>query len=209
MRRAALFLTIAAGLSLPARPVFAQEPKESLAEKADEAGNKAHAAEEEGTMDIWKWANFLILAGGLGYLIGKHAGPFFAARTASIRKDMEDSLEQRRQAEARAADVERRLANMEADIAALRGEGERDARAEAERMERHTAAEIAKIQAHAEQEIAAAGKTARAELKRYAAELAIGLAERKIRTRMNAETQDGLVAGFVHELQTPPEARAH
>jgi F-type H+-transporting ATPase subunit b len=201
MRRAALFLTIAAGLSLPARPVFAQEPKESLAEKADEAGNKAHAAEEEGTMDIWKWANFLILAGGLGYLIGKHAGPFFAARTASIRKDMEDSLEQRRQAEARAADVERRLANMEADIAALRGEGERDARAEAERMERHTAAEIAKIQAHAEQEIASAGKAARMELKRHAAELAVALAEQKVRARMTPEAQDALVKGFVTNLK--------
>ena len=48
---------------------------------------------------------------------------------------------------------------------------------------------------------------ARAELKRYAAELAIGLAERKIRTRMNAETQDGLVTVFVQELETPPETR--
>ena len=127
MRRIALFLTIAAGLCLPVRCAFAQEakekPKESLAEKADEAGNKAHAEEESGSMDIWKWANFLILAGGLGYLIGKNAGPFFAARSASIREDMENRLAQRKDAEARAADVERRLANMEADIAALRAEG--------------------------------------------------------------------------------------
>jgi F-type H+-transporting ATPase subunit b len=114
---------------------------------------------------------------------------------------MEDSLEQRRQAEARAADVERRLANMEADIAALRGEGERDARAEAERMERHTAAEIAKIQAHAEQEIASAGKAARMELKRHAAELAVALAEQKVRARMTPDTQDALVKGFVRNLK--------
>lgn len=201
MRRIALFLTIAAGLTLPARVGVAQEPKESLAEKADEAGNKAHAAEEKGSMDGWKWANFLLLAGGLGYLIGKNAGPFFAARTAGIRKDMEESLEQRRQAEARAADVERRLANMEADIAALRGEGERDARAEAERMERHTAAEIAKIQAHAEQEIASAGKAARMELKRHAADLAIELAEQKVRARMTPDAQDSLVQGFVRNLK--------
>src|SRR4051794_39911810 len=158
---ASIMVTIAAGLCVLVRVTFAQEPgkepKESLAQRADEAGDKAHAAEEEGSMEIWKWANFLILAGGLGYLIRKNAGPFFEARSASIRKDMEDSLQQRREAEARAADVERRLANMEADIAALRGEGEQIARAEAERMERHTAAEIAKIQAHAEQEIASAG----------------------------------------------------
>nr|Q02BU5.1 RecName: Full=ATP synthase subunit b; AltName: Full=ATP synthase F(0) sector subunit b; AltName: Full=ATPase subunit I; AltName: Full=F-type ATPase subunit b; Short=F-ATPase subunit b [Candidatus Solibacter usitatus Ellin6076] len=198
MRRLAVYLAIAVGL-------FAQAPKEgareSLAEKADEAGNKAHAAEEEGSMDIWKWANFLILAGGLGYLVGKNAGPFFAARSAGIRKDMENSLAQQKDAEARAADVDRRLANMEADIAALRGEGERAARAEAERMEQHTAAEIAKIQQHSEQEIASAGKAARMDLKRYAAELAVELAEQKVRARMTPETQDALVQGFVRNLK--------
>ena len=201
MRRFVLALTLAFGLAVPARYAFAQEPKESLAEKADEAGNKAHAAEEEGSMEIWKWANFLILAGGLGYLIGKNAGPFFAARSASIRQDMENSLAQRKDAEARAADVERRLANLEADLAALRAEGERDARAEAERMERQTAAEIAKIQAHAEQEIASAGKAARMELKRHAADLAIELAEQKVRARMTPESQDALVQGFVRNLK--------
>src|SRR5437763_15257798 len=133
MRRVLLLAGMAAGLCLPLRVASAQEakePKESLAQRADEAGNKAHAAEEEGSMDIWKWANFLLLAGGLGYLVGKNAGPFFAARSASIRKDMDASLAQLKDAEARAADVERRLANLEADLAALRGEGERDARAE-------------------------------------------------------------------------------
>jgi F-type H+-transporting ATPase subunit b len=201
MKRIALTLTIAAGLCLPVRYAFAQQPKESLAEKADEAGNKAHAEEESGSMDIWKWANFLILAGGLGYLIGKNAGPFFAARSASIREDMEKSLAQRKDAEMRAADVERRLANMEADIAALRAEGERDARAEAGRMERHTAEEIAKIQAHSEQEIASAGKAARMELKQYAAQLAVDLAEQKVRARMTPDTQDSLVQGFVRNLK--------
>src|SRR3954453_13964482 len=124
MRRIALLLMVGASLWLPVRQARAQEAKESLAERADEAGNKAHAAEEEGSMDIWKWANFLILAGGLGYLVGKNAGPFFAARSAAIRKDMQESLAQRKDSEARAADVERRLAHIEADLATLRGEGE-------------------------------------------------------------------------------------
>ena len=71
-------------------------------------------------------------------------------------------------------------------------------------MAQHTAAEIAKIQAHAEQEIASAGKAARMELKRYSAELAIDLAEQKIRARMTPETQDALVRGFVRDLSHRP-----
>ena len=159
------------------------------------------ADQEGGGLQIWKWANFVVLAGGLGYLIGKKGGPFFAARSQKIRQDIVAAGEARSQAEARAADVDRRLANIEAEIAALRAASGTEEEAEAGRFGRHTAAEIAKTQAQAEQEIAAAGKAARLELKRYCAELSVGLAEQKIRARMTPDTQDALVRGFVRDLK--------
>src|SRR5438874_7730040 len=91
------------GLAAMAPRAFAQEEKAS--EKPESFGEKYE-------LEL-KWVNFLILAGGLGYLIGKHAGPFFAARSSSIRKDMVESEQQRQEAEARGAEVERRLANLE------------------------------------------------------------------------------------------------
>ena len=197
MKRLA-FGTLLLGMFLAGFPGIA-------AAQEKEAGQKA--GEENGAESTWRLVNFAIMAGGVGYLIVKNAGPFFAARSKKIREEIVQGEEARQEAERRAAEVDRRLANLEADIAGLRAESAHEAEREFERMRQRTAAELAKIQAHAEQEIAAAGKTARAELKRYAAELAIGLAERKIRTRMNAETQDGLVASFVHELETPRESR--
>ena len=148
-----------------------------------------------------------MLAAGLGYLIGKNAGPFFATRSQQIRKDMLESQEARRQAEARAAEVDRRLASLETEIAALRAESQKEGEAETERLSRQTAAEMAKIQAHAEQEIVSAGKAARMELKRYSSQLAVELAEQRIRARMNPETQEALVRGFVRDLE-PPANRA-
>ena len=192
--------TLLLGLLLAGFPGAAAAQEKETGQKAGEEGCAA---------DIWRFVNFVIMAGAVGYLIVKNAGPFFAARSRKIREEIVQGEEARQEAERRAAEVDQRLANLEADIASLRAQSEREAQHEFERMRERTAAEIAKIQAHAEQEIAAAGKTARAELKRYAAELAIGLAERKIRTRMNAQTQDGLVTVFVHGLETPPEARAH
>jgi len=168
------------------------------------AGAEGHGAQMHGqNTDLWKWANFLLLAGILGYYIGKNAGPFFAARSKQIRKDMVEAQEVRADAEARAADVERRLANLEAEIAALRAEAQQEQSAEEERARRQTAAEIAKIQHNAEQEIAAAGKSARIELKHYSAKLALGLAEQKIRGRITPETQDSLVRGFASGLTAP------
>ena len=90
----------------------------------------------------------------------------------------------RKDAEARAAEVDRRLASLESEIAALRNAAQTEGEAERQRLARHTEAEIAKIQSHSEQEIASAAKAARADLKRYSAELAIDLAEQKLRARM-------------------------
>jgi F-type H+-transporting ATPase subunit b len=181
-------------------PALAQEHEKPAEKEAGEHASEASGAGEHGGMEIWKWANFAILAGGLGYLAGKNAGPFFAGRTQQIRKEMIESGELRKQAEARAAEVDRRLSNLETEIAGLRTEAKREAEAETERLARHTAAELAKVQLHAEQDIAAAGKAARMELKRYSAALAVQLAEQKIRVRMNPDVQDSLVMGFLKDL---------
>jgi F-type H+-transporting ATPase subunit b len=160
------------------------------------------SAGESGGLKTWEWANFILLAAGLGYVIGKNAGPAFDARGRRIRKEMVEAEEAKKEADARAAAVEKRLANLGDEIAALRAEAQREEEAENARYARHTAAEIAKIRAHAEQEIAAAGKAASSELKRYAADLALGLAEKKLRARMTPETEDRLVRGFVKNLDS-------
>ena len=170
---------------------------------AEQRASETPAEGEHGGMEAWKWANFGLLAIGLGYLIQKNAGPFFAARSKKIQQDMLDAEEARKDAEKRAADVDRRLANLAAEIASLKAESQTEAKAETERSMQHTSAEIAKIQAHAESEIAAAGKAARMELKRYSAELAVELAEQKISARMTGEAQDNLVRGFVQDLKHP------
>jgi len=188
-------------LFLTARPVPAQEregkpeaPGAATTEKKEESFAEKHEME-------LKIANFAILALLIGYFLGKNAGPFFAARSAGIRKDLDESLRQSQDAQARAAAVEQRISQLESEIAGLRAEGEKEIQAEGERVTRHTADEIAKIQAHAEQEIASAGKAARMDLRRHAAGLALSLAEEKVRARMNPEVQESLVKGFVQNLQ--------
>jgi F-type H+-transporting ATPase subunit b len=163
-----------------------------LAEGSEAAGDN---------LQVWKWANFLLLAAGLGYLIGKNAGPFFKTRSESIAKDITESERIRKDAEARAADVDRRLANLGVEIAALRTDSQKEAQSETERLAAHAAAEIAKIQAQATHEIESAQKAARLDLRRYAGDLAVELAEQKIRARMTPATQDSLVRAFVRDLK--------
>jgi F-type H+-transporting ATPase subunit b len=175
-----------------------------LAPVALRAEEKKSESGGHGELKAWEWANFILLAGGLGYIIGKNAGPAFEARGRKIRKDMVEAEEAKREADARVASVEQRLAHLGVEIAALRAEAQREEETEHTRYARHTASEIAKIQAHAEQDIASAAKAAKMDLKRYAAEIALRLAEEKIRTRMTPDTEDRLVRGFVKNLEGPP-----
>jgi F0F1-type ATP synthase membrane subunit b/b' len=155
----------------------------------------------EGNLQLWKWANFAVLAGAIWYGLAKALPPIFASRSQAITKDLVESQKIRQDSDARAADVERRLAAIESDIAALRAESKAETAAEAERLAKHAAAEVARIQAQAEREIGDAGRDAQLELKRYTAGLAIDLAARKINARMTPATEDRLVRGFMRDLK--------
>lgn len=198
MKRPGLLVAVLFAMLSPA--LFAQ-PTGTPQQQA-EKGNVA--AQDEGKLEYWKIANFLLLAGTLGYLIRKSVGPLFAERSRKILQGIVEADDLRKEAERRVAEVDRRLANLEADIAALRSESQLEAEAETERIRQHTAAELAKLREHTEQEIASAGKSARLELKRYSADLAIDLARQQVRARMTPEAQDALVEGFVQNLKGSP-----
>jgi F0F1-type ATP synthase membrane subunit b/b' len=170
----------------------AQKP-ESAAQRAAES----RGVTERGPNVFWGWMNFLVLAGGLGYLIKKHGGPYFAERSLAIRKGIADAEAARAASDARAAEVDRRLANLQTEIEALRRGAKEEAEADTQRVRREAAVEMAKIQARVAEEVATAAKSATLELRRYSGDLALALAETKIAARMSPETQDRLVGTFV------------
>jgi F-type H+-transporting ATPase subunit b len=158
------------------------------------------AAGGEKDMTGWKWANFAILAAGIGYLLVKQAGPYFASRSIEIRKGIEDAQKLRAEAEQRAAAMDARLASLGVEVEAMRKASHEEASQEAHRIRHQTAEEMAKIQANADRELSSALKAAQAELKSYSAQLAIDLAREKVRERMTPADQETLVRNFVTDL---------
>jgi F-type H+-transporting ATPase subunit b len=151
---------------------------------------------------LWKWPNFLLLAGLLGYLIKKHGGPFLAARSAQIRESLEAGKKAKAEAEARAAAVQAKIANLDREIAEFRTSALADLDREAERIRHQAETELTRIEQHTTAEIVSLGKQARLELRQHAAKLAMELAEQKIRSRMNPDTQSTLVNNFTGDLST-------
>ncbi len=166
----------------------------------------AFAAEEGGHGGMkepsiwWKWANFAVLVGGLGYLVSKHAPAYFESRNKEIRGGLREARKLREESDARVADIERRVSRLGADMDAMREAAKHEMAAEAERIRLETEKILAKVQANAEQEIAAATKFALHDLKVYSADLAIQLAAARVRDHLNPATQDKLVTDFVGQL---------
>jgi F-type H+-transporting ATPase subunit b len=149
----------------------------------------------------WKWANFAILAAGLGYLIAKAAPPFFQARTAEIQKGIAEAQQIKKDAEKRAAEVEARTQALGADIERFRTESKAEMQQEGERIRKETAAQMERLEHQAEQEIESAGKSARRELRTYAAKLSLDLAEQRVRARVDANAEQALVDAFIQDLE--------
>ena len=69
---------------------------------------------------LWKWANFAILVGVLGYLAQKQAGPILTRRSAEISEGLAAGEQAKADAEAKAKDVDTRLGNLEGEVVKIR-----------------------------------------------------------------------------------------
>lgn len=170
------------------------------------AAEPAEAGGHGPNLDLWKWVNFAILAGVLGWGIGKGAPPFFRSRTEEIQRGISDAARMKQEAEARSAKMELRMASLQNEIDHLRAEARAEMAREGDRIRSEAGAQIARIQAHGEQEIQALARHAEQRLRAYSAQLALELAEQRIRSRMTPEAQSALVDGFIRQAGAGPQA---
>ncbi|HKD79881.1 MAG TPA: ATP synthase F0 subunit B [Candidatus Angelobacter sp.] len=129
-------------------------------------------------------------------MLRKKLPGYFSGRTAAIQKGIEEARKMSEEARQRLSDVEGRLSRLDADIAAMRSEADQNARAEEQRIQASSEEERKRIVSSAEQEISTAASAARRDLKSYVAELAVDLAQKKIRVEKDADQ------ALVHEFTT-------
>lgn len=142
--------------------------------------------------------NFAVLALALGFFMLKTLPKVFRDRASSIQKDLVDARSATEEASLRLSSVEQRLSQLDGQIAEMRAQAEKDAVAEGQRMRAAVEDEKVRILAAADQEIASASLTAQRSLQKYAAELAIEQAARKL--VVSAETDRLLVQAFARRL---------
>jgi F-type H+-transporting ATPase subunit b len=152
-------------------------------------------------------ANFVIIAGVILWFSKKNLPGLFRSRTASIQKAMAEARQASEEAKQRLSEIEGRLSRLDAEIAAMRETAERGTVEEEARVKAATEEDIRKVMESAEQEIVAAGKMARRELTRHAADLAVSLAQTQI--QVNDSQDEALLRGFARQLSAGGSKEDH
>jgi F-type H+-transporting ATPase subunit b len=175
--------------------------------RAQEAHRQVSASErseaqhhESPWSSLWKWANFFILFGGLGYYLRNPMREFFESRTRSIEEGLRNSREAKEAALSKIREMESRMAQLEQEIQALKAEALQEADEERARIIKGAKAEASKILELAQREIEGLKKAAHLELKGHVAELAVTLAEERLKKVVGTEENKKIIHQFIETL---------
>jgi F-type H+-transporting ATPase subunit b len=179
VKRAALALLLLA----PALPAAASENGGSLGDLA------------------WPALNLAILIAALVYFGRRPIQDFFAARQDRIRDDLDAAAGALAEAEARHTEWQRKLAQLDADMARIREQARERAEAERKHILAEASAAAERIRKDARTAVDQELRRAREELRREAAELALELAAETLRTRVSDADRSRLVDDFIETIE--------
>ncbi len=149
---------------------------------------------------LWRTVNFIILFGGLTYLLYKPIRSFLEKRAQDIQSSLKEAEDSRKDAEQKLKEIETRLAGLEKEIEKVMKEAENEGRREKEETLQMAQRETEKIKYFAKQEMDAIIRSRIRELREYSAALATALAEERIKKKMSPELQSLLINRSIERL---------
>ena len=150
---------------------------------------------------LGKTVNFIILFGGLGFLLAKPLRRFLAEIGLSVEKTMQETKRAKADSEARLESLKQRMLSLEQEVRKIKDEGDEAGQREKERVLALSRQESEKIKLFAAQEIEVLSQSARAELKEYGADIAVSLARANIERRLTPELHSHLIDESIRRLE--------
>jgi F-type H+-transporting ATPase subunit b len=168
------------------------------------AAEAAQSAAEGGSILLFKWIHFIILAVVLVWLFKKVLPPIFRRKADLISEAIAQATAAKAEAERQLKEAAVKLTRLEQEVAEFRAAAQKEAQAELERLRKLTQLDVEKIGLAAKAETEAAERAARVALKALAAKLAVDGAESLVAKQMTPAVQDALIRNFVQSLQGRP-----
>jgi len=149
---------------------------------------------------IFRWLNFLIVFGGIAYLLAKHGGAYFRGNARAIAASITEASAAKAEADRELHDVESKIARLGQEVKEMHEAGRRDSAAEAERLRVSGQAEIEKIKLAARAELSASERAAQQELRALAASMAVERAATLVTAGMNSQIRADMFHAFLGKL---------
>ena len=153
--------------------------------------------------------NFFILLFILVHFAKKPLQAFLNSRYDTIKSALEESTKRNDEAQARLAEYEQRLKNMESEKAALMQQYEEQAQRDVNKLKEDVSRQLAKIQTDSKRELENALLTAEKSIRREAVEAAISMAENILTKELNHEDRQRLTDQFITRVNTQNNLRGN
>ncbi len=149
---------------------------------------------------VFRWLNFLLVFGGLAYLLARYGGAYFRGRAQTITASIREAAAEKAAAEQELREAAEKIASLDQEIAQMRRTAAEESAVTAERVAESGRREISRIEQASRAEISAAQRAARLELKSLAGGMAVERASVLVRSRMDANRRAALFQTFLAQL---------
>jgi F-type H+-transporting ATPase subunit b len=201
-RRLVLAAAVLAMVSLAARPARAQEPAHEQPSVAAHQGAEGEAHEESIWPLVGKIFNFVVLVGGLVYLLRKPFAEYLTRRGGELRSELSAAEALKAEATAKIAEIDARMKTLPAELEALGARGRADIVAEEQRIRELAATEKQRLLDQAAREIETRVRAAKRELVEHAADLTIDVARTKIQNEITDADRSRLVDRYLSQVSS-------
>lgn len=150
---------------------------------------------------VWQAVNLLLLLGVLFFLARKPIVAFFAERRELIGGEIDSAASVLADAEARFAEWQRKLVELDGELAEIRETARERARHEREQILAEAQEMAERIQSDATASIEQELRRAKGDLRREAAQLAAQLAEQILEGQINDADRDRLLDEFISGVE--------
>ena len=150
--------------------------------------------------ELWKFINLGLFIAILVYLVKKPLSEAFKAKRDVIRAELIRAEEEKQAALAQLTSVEARLVSVDSEKSAILKNAREEVEYEKRRLAEQGAAEAVKLKAQAEGEAARLGAVARIQLRRFAVNESLRMAEEKLRSSVDANTDGRLIKSGIQSI---------
>jgi F-type H+-transporting ATPase subunit b len=171
------------------------------------AAQGEHAATSEGEHEEGGWGlagkivNFVILAGTLAYFLRTPLSEYLATRRTQVRADLDAAEAMKRSAAEQIAEMEAKLKALPRELDELKARGQAEIAAEEARIRELAESERVRLVEQASREIDQQVRMAQRALVEHAADLAVSVAETKIKRNITDDDQGRLVKTYLDQVK--------